>query len=120
MAICIAIVDDDETVLDAIQLVLEEEGWHVHTYLRGEDFLADLGNHEVDCVILDPHLPGITGAHVARSLMNASSHVPIVGLTARPSSPLTIEVINAGARVMLTKPIAAEDLVEQVQAAITS
>jgi len=116
--VCVAIVDDDEAILDAVRLVLEEEGWHVHTYLRGEEFLADLGNHTLDCLVLDPHLPGISGADVVRSIIAGNHRVPVIGLTARPNSPVTMAVTNAGARVMLTKPVAAEELVEQVQAAI--
>ncbi len=118
MAVCVAIVDDDEAILDALRLVLELEGWHVHAYLRGEEFLADLENHTMDCLVLDPHLPGISGADIVRSIVDGNYNVPVIGLTARPSSPLTTAVINAGARVMLTKPVAAEVLVEQVQAAI--
>jgi FixJ family two-component response regulator len=118
MTVSIAIVDDDEDILDAIQLVLEDQGWGVQTYATGEDFLADLRSHKPDCLILDPHLLGLSGGEVARSVANGNDRIPIIGLTARPVSPLAIEVMNAGAGAMLTKPVTAETLIEHIQAAI--
>jgi len=115
----IAIVDDDEAILDAVQLVLEEQYWDIRTYTTGEEFLADLDNREPKCVVLDPHLPGLSGAEVARSVAEANAHIPIIGLTAQPTSPLASEVVDAGARVMLTKPVTSEELVDYIRAAVS-
>ena len=98
-------------------MLFEEEGWDVHIYATGEAFLVDQNNHALDCIVLDPYLPGMTGADVARSIMKGNGHIPIIGLTARPNSPLAMEVINAGACMMLTKPVSAEDLIARVHAA---
>jgi FixJ family two-component response regulator len=119
MTVSVAIVDHDEDILDAVRMALEDIGWCVRTYSTGEDFLADVKKHRPDCLILDPHLPGLSGAEVARALTEDNRHIPIIGLTARPASLVTDELVNAGARVMLTKPATFEDLVEYVQAAIT-
>lgn len=118
MVVSIAIVDSDEAILDAVQFVLENEGWQVWTYATGEDFLADVPHHEPDCIILDPHLPKMNGADVARSVSIGNGRIPIIGLTARPTSPATTEVMQAGAREMLTKPVTFEELVDHIQAAI--
>jgi two-component system, LuxR family, response regulator DctR len=119
--ITIAVIDDHEAVLDAIRLVLEEQHWAVRTYASGEAFLADLEALCVpDCVILDPHLPGISGSEVAKSIALHDRRVPIIGLTAHPNSPVTAAVSEAGARGLLTKPVTSQQLVENVLAAITS
>lgn len=118
MSPAIAVVDTNEAIRDAIEMVLASHGWHICTYATGEAFLADLNHHALDCVILDPHLTGISGAEVTRSVMNADADIPIIGLTARPNSPVSTEVINAGARVMLMKPNTAKELADQVEAAI--
>ena len=89
MNTCVAIVEDDADVLDAVKTALEQEGWCVWTYATGEAFLEDLCAHRrPDCLILDPHLPGISGAEVARSVKKTQGDVPIVGLSARPESPV--------------------------------
>jgi two-component system response regulator TtrR len=114
----IAIVEDDEAVRDSIQLVLSDFGWRVRTYSGGEDFLADLDDYVPDCLILDPHLPGLSGADVARALAVRNARVAIVGLTARPTSVLAGAVLAAGASAMMTKPVTVEALVNQVLAAL--
>lgn len=58
----------------------------------------------------------MSGADVTRAVANGNPQIPIVGLTARPGSPLTNQVTEAGARVMLTKPIKAEELVDHIHA----
>jgi CheY-like chemotaxis protein len=69
-----------------------------------------------DCLILDSHLPGLSGADVARTLSSRCPDIPIIGITARPGSKLANEVQSAGANVMLTKPVSAERIVSKLQA----
>lgn len=118
MAATIAVVDNNEAILDALGLVLESEGWVVRTYSSGEQFLAEVDHHRPDCLILDPHLPGISGVDIARSLEQHNARIPIIGLSARPNSQLALEVSQAGARVMLVKPASSNEVIEQVQAAL--
>ncbi len=118
MSVKVAIVDDDASILDALEIALEFDGWHVRTYSSGGAFLQDLNEHKPDCLILDPHMPGLSGADVAHSMARDHADVPIIGLTARPDSPITEEVLNAGARTMLTKPVTFELLIEHIQSAI--
>lgn len=119
LPVSVAVVEDDEPVLDAIRLVLESRGWNIETYTTGEAFLADVHNHNLDCVLIDPHLPQMSGAEVARRLVE-STQIPFIGLTARPASPITAAIARIGAHTILTKPVAAETLVENVEAAIGS
>ncbi len=114
----VAVVDDDEFILDAIRLVLEEKQWEVETYSRGENFLSDIENHQFDCLILDLHLPGISGIEVARSVIHRKTPIPIIGLTAQPVSSLTNWLKNNGAKAVLTKPVTAVELIEQIQSSI--
>ena len=117
MTTTVAAVDDDVAILDSIQLLLEFQGWRVRTYTTGEDFIADLPNHSLpDCLILDPNLPGMSGGAVTRAI--AGRHVPVVGLTARPTCDEAMEMLRAGARAILTKPATEENLVDQVLAVL--
>jgi FixJ family two-component response regulator len=118
MAVIIAIVEDDEAILDAVQILLEGEGWQVRTYSSGGAFLQDLDDRQPDCVILDPHMPGLSGADVARSMAREHADIPIIGLTARPNSWVTEAMLHAGARVILRKPVTFESLLEHILSAI--
>lgn len=123
MTVTIAVVDDDVRILDAIEMVLAEEGWAVRTYVTGETFLNGLEHDGApQCLILDPHLPGISGAEVACAIIDGDPgrDVPIIGISARPSSAVSHQLISAGAQVMLMKPVAAEELVAQVYATLRS
>ena len=88
----IAVVDIDVAILDSIQQLLESYRWTVRIYETGEAFLADYDNHgHPDCLILDPDLPGISGGDVVRALADGKTHIPVIGLTARPPRPVTPE-----------------------------
>jgi FixJ family two-component response regulator len=115
--VVVAIIDDDASILDAMTLLIEGEGWVANAYASGEAFLEDhRENGKVDCLILDPHLDGISGAVVAQALVNA--HIPIIGLTARPESLITRRVIEYGVETMLTKPVRPGELVATIRRAI--
>jgi FixJ family two-component response regulator len=114
----IAIVEDDEAVRDAIALVLSDCGWLIRAYSTGEEFLSDLEVNTPDCLVLDPHLPGLSGAAVARIVAAADIELPIIGLTARPNSDMASAVLAAGASAMITKPVTFEALVHHIQDAL--
>ncbi len=101
--VTIAVVDDDAAILDSIRLALEFQNWQIHTYLTGEEFLADLSNSAPpDCIIRDSNLTGMSGSEVIHSMSNGLVDVPIIGLTGRPTSQKTKAVIDAGVSTMLT------------------
>jgi two-component system response regulator FixJ len=114
----IAVVDNDDAILDALELLLAVSGWEARTYKTGEAFMDDLTENTPSCLILDSHLSGLSGADVARALSTRKPAIPIIGITARPGSKLANEVLSAGADVMLTKPVSAENIVSKVRAAM--
>ena len=112
------VIDKDESILDAAELLLASEGWWVGTYASGEAFLDGLSGSRLDCVVLEPHLPRMNGEEVIRSLHDGGADIPVIGLTAWPDSELVRNILEAGAHVVLTKPINAEELVEAILAAV--
>ncbi|WP_299871228.1 response regulator transcription factor [uncultured Cocleimonas sp.] len=111
----IAIVDDDESILDSLKMVLEDQEWNAQTYISGESFLADFEQHVPDCIILDSHFPGKNGADVVRFIKTINKSIPIIVLTAYPKSQETNEIMELGATEVLAKPIKAEVLIDHVQ-----
>jgi two-component system response regulator FixJ len=119
MCATIAIVDDDEAILDSIQLLLESECWTARLYGRGRQLLEDLSDQfRPDCVILDPHLPDISGSEVVRHISDIPLQIPIIVWTAQPQSSQAREVLQAGIQVMLIKPVATEVLIKEIRVAI--
>ena len=112
----IAVVDDDAAILDAVTLLLESCGWAVRTYASGEAFLADWRSQTLDCLILDAHLPGISGADVATKIIASGRRMPIIALTARPESAVAAAIRSSGADMMLAKPVNADILIDRVTA----
>ena len=119
IGIIVAVVYDDDAILDALQLLLAASGWKVRTYRSGETFVDDLSENTPDCLVLDSHLPGLSGADVARALSTRYPNIPIIGITAQHGSRLANEVLSAGANAMLTTPIDAELILSKVQNAIS-
>lgn len=115
--VTIGIIDDDESVLDSLKMVLENQGWNIHTYISGEAFLVDLENHKPDCILLDSHLPGLNGAEVIRSI---KAEIPVIALTAYPKSKISNEIMSLGAREVLAKPITADVLIDHIQTVVKS
>lgn len=115
LPVSIAIIDDDESILDSLKMVLENEGWGTHTYISGEAFLADVDLHKPDCIILDSHFPGVSGAKVLSSLKKEDQAIPVIVLTAYPESQETHEIVSLGALEVLAKPITADVIIDHVQ-----
>ncbi len=118
--VSVAVVDDDESVLDAVKIVLDDQDWITQTYASGEAFLSDLKQHKPDCIILDSNLPGLSGVAIARAVCTSYSSIPIIVLTAYPGSPQTIKIQKLGALEVLVKPVTAEVLIDQIRAALIS
>lgn len=118
----VAVVEDDESILDALKMVLENQNWRVLAYTSGEACIDDIGNHRPDCMLLDPHLPGINGIEVVRSLPPelVPEKMPVIVLTAHPNSPQVAELCELGAHELLIKPITEEILLGKIRANISA
>lgn len=116
----VAVVEDDPFILDAVTLLLESRGWNVRAHPSGEAFLDSLGGGAAcDCLLLDPHLPGISGAGVARAAVER--RIPTLVLTARPCSEVTEEVAAIlGAEAVIVKPVRASELIDRIRALLTA
>lgn len=113
--VVIALVEDDASILDAVELVIEANGWEARPYSNGEAFVADHRQRpDCDCLVLDPHLPGISGVDVMHAV--AHEQLPVVVLTARPDSELTRMLVKLGVRAVMTKPVSEPKLLETIGA----
>jgi len=106
----IAIVDDDQYALSGLEDLLESAGYKAATFVSAEDyFAADLIERTV-CLILDVHLPGMSGPDLQANLVAAARCPPTVFVTGRFEEHVRKRVTEAGALGYLLKPCNAEAL----------
>jgi FixJ family two-component response regulator len=101
----IAIVDDDASVCRALERLVRSFGYVAETFSCGEDFLNELDrspSFRPCCVVLDMHMPGLTGLDVQQRL--AHTALPVIFITAHDQPGLREKVLSAGAVALLRKP----------------
>ncbi|MDA8392231.1 MAG: EAL domain-containing protein [Actinomycetota bacterium] len=118
----ILIVDDDPVLQSLFTRVLEMAGFRALVAGDGESALALLRQEPVAVVLLDGHLPGMTGAQVVR-LIRADPEtelVPVVMVTGASDVAARVEGLEAGADDYVVKPVDIEELVARVKAQVRS
>ena len=101
----IAVLDDEPDMRKALRRLLTCRGFRVEEYERGEELLAAIGSHPVDCLLLDLHMPGLSGFDVMEAFRSRRIHVAVVVITAH-DEPGTAEQVRAlGAAAYLKKPV---------------
>jgi DNA-binding NtrC family response regulator len=115
----ILIVDDEEVLRDVLDAVLRREGFEVVMAASGEQALALLDQDEnIDLVILDIMLPGISGIDTLRALRIANPNLPVIVITAFSSIDGAIEAMKHGAFHYIPKPFKNEEVVLTVNKAL--
>ena len=106
----ILLVDDDESCLESVQTVLAEDGHAVFTATRGLEAVecARRLRHEharLDLSILDYHMPDLTGLETFERILAVLPGVPGIFISGEPSLTLERQVVRAGARALVRKPL---------------
>ena len=109
------VVDDEESLLEAIRYALSREGMEVVTAADGTQAVRDFERERPDLLVLDLMLPGLSGWDVCRRV-RASSQVPILMLTARDAEVDRVVGLEMGADDYVTKPFSVRELVARVRA----
>jgi two-component system, OmpR family, response regulator RegX3 len=111
----VMVVDDEESLLEAIRYALSREGMEVVTASDGGQAVIDFERERPDLLVLDLMLPGLSGWDVCRRV-RASSQVPILMLTARDNEVDRVVGLEMGADDYVTKPFSLRELVARVRA----
>ncbi|MGI9482054.1 MAG: response regulator transcription factor [Hyphomicrobiales bacterium] len=113
------IVDDDESLGEAMRSLFRSIGLKVVVFNNAADFLSQKLPDAPSCLVLDVRLPGVSGLDFQRELAEANIDVPIVFMTGHGDIPMTVRAMKAGAVEFLTKPFREQDMLDAVQAALT-
>ena len=100
----VAVVDDDPSVRRALARLLRSVGVAAAAHPSGPHFLESRAIHDVDCLVLDVHMPGMSGLEVLEEVRVAASKLPVVLMTGRYESEFEERALSAGASALLRKP----------------
>jgi len=114
----IVIADDDEPIRDWLRDVLELEGASIRLAASGKEALASIEADEPDVVICDVRMPLLDGMAVLQQLRAKGVDMPVLMITAQPSSTKTIEAMQLGAYDYISKPFDADEILHTVQRAL--
>src|SRR4051812_37172199 len=101
----IAIVDDEESVRRALGRLLVSGGLDVDLFCAGSSFLEALNSRRPDCVVLDLHMPGMSGFDVQAQLTKSGQQIPIIAITGHDTPETKSRILAAGAVAYLRKPV---------------
>lgn len=114
----VAIVDDEMSLRKALQRLLESTGADVETYPSGEAFLESLRTQTPACVILDIHMPGMSGIDVMKRLKETGMGLPVIVITGHDTPEIHKWALTAGLTGYLCKPFNDESLLEAIAGAM--
>jgi two-component system response regulator MprA len=110
------VVDDDPSVREALELVLDLNGFGVATAKDGDEAICTIAVDRPDAVILDVLMPGLDGLEVCRRMRAIGDRTPVLMLTARAEVSERVAGLEAGADDYLAKPFASEELIARLRA----
>ena len=113
----IAVVDDDGAVRDSLQLLLESHGFEAQAYDSGPAFFAS-GPPDFDCLVVDLHMPEMSGLELVETLRVRGNGLPVVIATGRMDALLAKRVRQAEVIAVLPKPFADAELLALIQRAL--
>ena len=114
------VVDDDDTVREAVTLLLRLEGYDVQAFSSGDTLLVALDDLPPGCVVLDIKMPGMDGPLVQAELGRLRPDLTVIMITGDGDVPLAVRAMKAGAADFLEKPFRPENLLRSVELAMAS
>jgi FixJ family two-component response regulator len=116
----IAVVDDDESVRDALTGLVKSLGYRAVAFQSAEDFLNSEQRNGAACLIAYVQMPGMTGPELHDRLVASSKPIPTILITAYPEETTRARALQAGVKYYLTKPFSENDLLACLRSALDS
>ena len=113
----ISIVDDDESVREAMGSLMRSYGYRTETFDSGARFLASEARRHTDCLIADVQMPGMSGLELYGLLAASEDPIPTIMITARQDEAIRKRALASGVFCYLTKPFDEAHLLKCVRAA---
>ncbi len=114
----ILVIDDEELVRNALQETLEKLGYTVVTTSSGEQGLNILKEGDVDLIVTDLAMPGLSGWDVAIKAKEIDPHMPVIMTTLMEDDLWMEKIKRFGVDVVMSKPLEREDIGEIIASAL--
>jgi two-component system, LuxR family, response regulator FixJ len=114
----IYVVDDDDSMRQAIALLLRTVGYHPIVFSRPGDFLAKYDSNIHACVVLDIRMPEMSGLEIQQELIRSGAILPVIFITGHGDIPMAVQAMKDGAFDFLTKPFRDQDLLDRINNAL--
>jgi FixJ family two-component response regulator len=114
----VAIVDDDDSMRNALQGLLKSVELPAQSFASAEEFLTSGQYHQVACLIADIRMPGMSGLELQAKLNAERCRIPIIFITAHGDEKMRMQALRAGAVEFLAKPFNDDALLESIRAAL--
>ena len=112
------VVDDDASMRTALSRLLRSAGYQCEAFESAEAFLRRERHPGVGCLVLDLHMPQVSGLELQERLGRLGYHLPIIFLTGHGDIPHTVQAVKHGAVNFLTKPVDEEALLASIEEAL--
>ena len=112
------VVDDNVSVRESLELLIENEGWQPKTSASAQEFFGSPRAVVPSCLLPDISLPGLNGLELQKSVAVERADMPIIFITGHGDVPETVQAMKAGALEFLTKPFNDEVLLTAIRQAL--
>jgi two-component system, LuxR family, response regulator FixJ len=116
----IYVVEDDEIVRDSLKALFEAHDCIVADFGSGLEFLSSRRDTDIDCLVLDIHMPEMTGLELLKELRNRGEQVPAILITGRSDAAAQVAAKALGAVALIDKPIAHPVLFDALKRALAA
>jgi FixJ family two-component response regulator len=114
----VVVVDDDISVRESLELLIQSEGWQPALFESAHEFLSRLSTVAPSCLILDINLPDLSGLDIQERMSAEKSSAPIIFITGYGDIPTSVRAMKAGAAEFLTKPLDDEIVIKAIRDAV--
>ena len=114
----IFVVDDDDSMREAIALLLRTVGYTPVVFSRPSEFLAKFDANVHGCLVLDIRMPEMSGLEVQQQLNKSGAILPVIFITGHGDIPMAVQAMKDGAFDFLTKPFRDQDLLDRINNAL--
>lgn len=112
----VALIDDDQAVLDSLSLYLQRQGFDIACFDSAERFLETTPPSPFDCIVTDVRLPGVSGLDLVRRCVGVDA-APLILITGHGDVEMAVKAIKLGAFDFLEKPFDERRLAEAIRLA---
>jgi FixJ family two-component response regulator len=112
------VVDDDISVREALEGLIQVSGWDARVFASASDFLEAQPARGPSCLVLDVSLPDLNGLDLQEMIAGERLEMPIIFITGHGDVPMTVRAMKAGAAEFLTKPFGEDVLLSAIETAL--